>query len=314
MALSKPRLHNIIIIIRLSSFEKTQLSALEMDLWWVLGHARTTFHCSPETTLLPLKNSSSKSLRDFCSSPSVTPPCRLTPFLPSGHLKTMNSVVTKSDVPIHYRRKVFDSDHPSYSGTFVVDFVSHLDADTNAKSAGDADEGKRNPAKTRGNAYCPKRTRLFEEQEWVELEAGSDDTTPMLVVLHGLSGGSYEVYLKDVLAPLTVDTKQGQQKWEACVVTARGCAGSAITSGVLFNATATWDCRQVVKWLRERFPNRPLFGLGFSLGANILVNVGALDFDSFDVADRRHRIPVKPIANDPSVTVVSWRRRRWLWA
>jgi alpha/beta superfamily hydrolase len=46
-----------------------------------------------------------------------------------------------------------------------------------------------------------------------------------------------------------------------------------ITSNVLYNARATWDCRQVVRWLRSTFPNRPLFGIGFSLGASILTNV-----------------------------------------
>jgi predicted alpha/beta-fold hydrolase len=47
---------------------------------------------------------------------------------------------------------------------------------------------------------------------------------------------------------------------------------SKITSSVLYNARATWDCRQTVSWLRKKFPNRPLFGIGFSLGANILTN------------------------------------------
>ncbi|KAL8802893.1 MAG: hypothetical protein Q9182_003509 [Xanthomendoza sp. 2 TL-2023] len=95
---------------------------------------------------------------------------------------------------------------------------------------------------------------------------GADDDKPMLVTLHGLSGGSHEVYLRHVLEPLFKDG------WEACVVNARGCAQSKITSDFLFNARATWDVRQVVKWLREVFPRRPLFGMGFSLGANILVN------------------------------------------
>lgn len=47
---------------------------------------------------------------------------------------------------------------------------------------------------------------------------------------------------------------------------------SKITSPVLFNARATWDVRQTVKWLRKTFPNRPLYAIGFSLGANILTN------------------------------------------
>ena len=93
----------------------------------------------------------------------------------------------------------------------------------------------------------------------------------MLVTLHGLSGGSHELYLRHVLEPLF---KAG---WEACVVTSRGCAMSKITSGVLYNARSTWDLRQVVKWLRETFPRRPLFGIGYSMGANIMTNVRTRD-------------------------------------
>lgn len=89
----------------------------------------------------------------------------------------------------------------------------------------------------------------------------------MLVVLHGLSGGSHEIYLRAVLEPL-VDAG-----WEACVVNSRGCAMSKITTAVLYNARATWDLRQVVKWCRQRWPKRRLYGIGFSLGANIMVNV-----------------------------------------
>ena len=65
---------------------------------------------------------------------------------------------------------------------------------------------------------------------------------------------------------------------------------SQITTGVLYNArgscqnadvgnvrltslVATWDLRQTVEWVRENWPKRKLFGLGFSLGANILTNV-----------------------------------------
>jgi len=65
--------------------------------------------------------------------------------------------------------------------------------------------------------------------------------------------------------------------WEACVVNSRGCAMSSVTTDVLYNARATWDVRQTVKWLRMTFPNRPLFGVGYSLGANIMVNVRIVD-------------------------------------
>jgi predicted alpha/beta-fold hydrolase len=156
----------------------------------------------------------------------------------------------KSDgPPLHYKRRIFEAENPAFEGSFAVDFVSQPFSDI--------------------DATLPVRTNYFSEEEFAGI--ASLDKRPMLVALHGLSGGSYEVYLKHVLAPLV--GAHGDGKWEACVVNSRGCAMHKITSSVLFNARATWDCRQMVKFLRKTFPNRPLFGIGFSLGANILTNV-----------------------------------------
>ncbi|KAL2148830.1 hypothetical protein VTH82DRAFT_1977 [Thermothelomyces myriococcoides] len=134
----------------------------------------------------------------------------------------------------------------TYTGTFAVDFAVEPHADV--------DEG------------LPPRTAFYSDEDFAKI--ASDDSRPMLIVLHGLSGGSHEIYLRHAIAPLVLNGGN----WEVCVVNSRGCANSEVTSGVLFNARATWDVRQVVKWARETFPNRPLFGLGFSLGANILTN------------------------------------------
>ena len=108
----------------------------------------------------------------------------------------------------------------------------------------------------------PPRTVYYSEDE--EAELGSDDDRPMLVVLHGLSGGSHEVYLRCAINPLLESGK-----WEACVVNSRGCAKSKITSGILYNARATWDTRQVVQWLREKYPNRPLRFIIYTKNINI---------------------------------------------
>ena len=150
-----------------------------------------------------------------------------------------------TDIPVYYKRHVFDAELPEYHGTFAVDFV--------VSPTDDADSS------------LPPRTSYYQQKEFDTL--GSSDDTPMLIVLHGLSGGSYEIYLRAVLKPL-IDAG-----WQACVVNSRGCANSKITSSVLYNARATWDCRQIVKWTKERWPNRKLFGIGFSLGANIMTNV-----------------------------------------
>ena len=210
----------------------------------IIGRATITYHHSRNSLRIPLKNGENISFVDLCR--STIPPCRLNPFLFNGHLQTMWTVLKFQDVPVYYKRHVFENEDPIYKGTFAVDFVVR------------PYEGV--------DPTLPERTTYFSDKDFVALS--SSDSRPMLVVLHGLSGGSHELYLRHVLAPLISE----EGGWEACVVNSRGCAMSKITSSVLYNARATWDVRQTVKWLRKTFPNRPLFGVGFSLGANIITN------------------------------------------
>lgn len=215
-----------------------------MALSWITGTIRTSFIHSSRPISVTTKSGQDVPLSELCR--SVVPPCRLNPVLFNGHLQTFWTAVRDPGVPIYYKRRVFEAEDPTYEGSFAVDFVVNKFEEEDAS--------------------LPPRTVYFADVDAPKL---SDDAKPMVVALHGLSGGSHELYLRHVLAPLV--SKEGG--WEACVVNARGCALSKVTSRVLFNARATWDTRQVVKWLRRRFPNRPLFAVGFSLGANILVNV-----------------------------------------
>ncbi|KAL8383169.1 hypothetical protein RB595_006771 [Gaeumannomyces hyphopodioides] len=209
-----------------------------------LGLASIRFTHAPTPLVLRTKDGEKKSLAEVCM--ASVPPCRLNPFLFNGHLQTMWTAVSTEGPQIYYRRKVFDADHATYFGSFAVDFAvpPHKDVDDT----------------------LPPRTAYYSDEDFAAL--GSDDSRPMLVVMHGLSGGSYELYLREGIAPLLAEGSD----WDVLVVISRGCAKSPITSGVLFNARATWDVRQVVKWCRKTYPNRPLFGLGFSLGANIITN------------------------------------------
>ena len=222
-----------------------------MDIRRLFGYARTSFYHHGSPLCLPLKSSDteehSTDLLDLCR--QVTPTCRLNPLLFNGHLQTFWTAVKSQDVPIYYKRRIFSAEEASYAGTFAIDFTVQ-------------------PYEGSDNSL-PPRTTYYSDIEFEEI--GSMDARPMLVTLHGLSGGSHEIYLRHVLRPI-VDAG-----WETCVVNSRGCAKSKITTGVLYNARATWDLRQVVKWLRKTFPNRPLFAIGYSLGANILVNVRTLD-------------------------------------
>jgi predicted alpha/beta-fold hydrolase len=160
----------------------------------------------------------------------------------------MYTAVKDPGPAIYYKRQLFESTHTVYPGTFAVDFVVSKEEGSQATT----------------DAELPERTTHYTSKEWSNIS--STDNKPMLIALHGLTGGSHEVYLRETLAPLTASG------WAACVVNGRGCALSKVTTSQLFNARATWDVRQAISELRVLFPNRPLYAVGYSLGANILTN------------------------------------------
>ncbi|KAF2652829.1 AB-hydrolase YheT, partial [Lophiostoma macrostomum CBS 122681] len=216
------------------------------DISWLAGHARTSFHHHASTTPLTTKSGTKTTLSDLIK--SSTPPCRLNPLLFNGHLQTMYTAVKEAGPPVYYKRHTFSSTHTVYPGQFVVDFVIPASVGQSLKP----------------DPELPGRTTFYSPAEIEGM--GSDDAAPMLICLHGLSGGSHEIYLRHVVAPMAA------LGWECCVVTARGCAMSKVTTPHLFNARSTWDVRQTVQWLRATFPKRPLYAVGFSMGANILTN------------------------------------------
>ncbi|PCH35624.1 AB-hydrolase YheT, partial [Wolfiporia cocos MD-104 SS10] len=96
------------------------------------------------------------------------------------------------------------------------------------------------------------------------------DDAPIVVVLHGLTGGSYESYVRAVLNPACTPVERGGLGYRGVVVNFRGCAGVPLTSPQLYSAGHTDDIRVAVFYLRKRYPKAPLIGVGFSLGANVL--------------------------------------------
>ncbi|KAF7448690.1 hydrolase alpha-beta-hydrolase protein [Pyrenophora tritici-repentis] len=224
-------------------------------LSWLLGHSTTTYTSHPTPHPLLTKTGQKTSLPSLAQ--ASIPPCRLNPLLFNGHLQTMYTARPDPGPPIYYKRQIYHSDHRVYPGTFAVDFVvSKEDGEAAAAQEGKGDDNDADE--------LPERTTNFSNEEWDAI--ASTDTKPMIIALHGLTGGSHEVYLRETLAPLTA------AGWTACVVNGRGCALSKISTPQLFNSRATWDIRQTIKHLRTLFPNRPLYGVGFSLGANILTN------------------------------------------
>jgi len=87
-----------------------------------------------------------------------------------------------------------------------------------------------------------------------------------LVLMSGIAGGSHDKYLKHFL-------KRARARGFRCVAfNCRGTSESPLTTPQFYSASYTGDIRHVVNTLRERYPDAPLFAIGWSLGANILTN------------------------------------------
>ncbi|KAJ3410502.1 hypothetical protein HDV05_003692 [Chytridiales sp. JEL 0842] len=87
---------------------------------------------------------------------------------------------------------------------------------------------------------------------------------PVVLILHGLTGGSHETYVQDTVIEVN---KRG---FQAVVMNARGCADTALTSSQLYSGSYTDDVRRVSAYLKRKLNGAPMFAVGFSLGANIL--------------------------------------------
>lgn len=296
-----------------------------MAFSWYPGACSTTYTHHEETIKLPTKTGPTRHLSEICK--DVIPACNLNPFLFNGHLQTAWTAMKYDGPAIHYKRRVFKQEDEDFKGHFTVDFVtSPPETAGEAKDGGPEDVGLREDPMGVGHNELPPRTTYFSDKEFENL--ATEDTKPLLITLHGLSGGSYETYLRHVLEPLVRAAPENDKaattgisggEWEALVVNSRGCAGSKITTSILYNARATWvrivtvhnslvmslismqDIRQTVQWARKTWPNRPLYGIGFSLGANILTNVRSKPKTTSD-----QRILLMKCF----VATVSWRRRR----
>ena len=115
----------------------------------------------------------------------------------------------------------------------------------------------------------PPRTRYLTEDEIEKLYGPSDtEQKPLVIALHGLTGGSYESYVRHSIGELI----SKDYDFDCLVLNSRGCARTKITTPELFCALMTEDIRRLVKLIKKTQPNRRLYLMGFSLGASVLAN------------------------------------------
>ncbi|KAK4489235.1 hypothetical protein RD792_005031 [Penstemon davidsonii] len=89
--------------------------------------------------------------------------------------------------------------------------------------------------------------------------------SPLLILLPGLTGGSEDTYVRHMLL------RARSKGWRVVVFNSRGCGNSPVTTAQFYSASFLGDISEVVEHIGNRYPRANLYAVGWSIGANILV-------------------------------------------
>ena len=186
-------------------------------------------------------------------------------WLTNRHVSTILSSLLRRDLDVKYQREVVTMPD---GGHATLDWPLSVDGDVEDEAFDSGVEGDACEIERRGPPYV---NRVFDQSALVRRrlaahQAGIAADAPVLVLMSGIAGGSHDKYLKHFL-------KRARARGFRCVAfNCRGTSESPLTTPQFYSASYTGDIRHVVSTLHERFPNAPLFAIGWSLGANILTN------------------------------------------
>ncbi len=125
--------------------------------------------------------------------------------------------------------------------------------------------------------FYPKPKLLFLQTERFELEDGDfvdcvwyqktsvRDNSPIVILFHGLTGSVHSPYILRTMQTL------GEKGFAVVLMHFRGCSGEINRLPRSYHSGETGDAKAWISYLKERYPLSPLFGVGFSLGGNMLL-------------------------------------------
>ena len=117
-------------------------------------------------------------------------------------------------------------------------------------------------------ALAHRRERLWlADGDFLDLDwhGPHAPATPLVVVLHGLTGSSTSHYVIGLQQALM------EQGWASVAVNWRGCSGEPNLLPRSYHSGASEDLAEVIAHLRAQRPQAPLYAVGYSLGGNVLL-------------------------------------------
>ncbi|CAI5976122.1 unnamed protein product [Closterium sp. NIES-64] len=170
-----------------------------------------------------------------------------TPWLCSPHLQTTFVHFCAPTPHVPYIRHVVRTPDGGTLGLDWAEPEAAVGGGKGGKGAGAAGVGGSGEAKVAGG------------------RAERSSQVPIVIVVPGLTSQSNDKYMRQCVAGVT------RHGWRALVPNHRGLGGVTITSNRFYNAGWTTDLRFVISLVQQDYPHAPLYAIGTSLGANILV-------------------------------------------
>ena len=107
----------------------------------------------------------------------------------------------------------------------------------------------------------------FIDLDWSENPdlAPSRRSTPLVVLFHGLEGGSNSHYALSLMHTLAA------RDWGGVVAHFRGCSGEANRLPRAYHSGDSDEVDWILQRIKQQYPERPLYAVGVSLGGNALL-------------------------------------------
>ena len=93
------------------------------------------------------------------------------------------------------------------------------------------------------------------------------NTNSIVILFHGLAGSYKSPYIQGAVAALS------NAGFSTVVLHFRGCSGRDNLKAHSYHSGDTKDAKEFIKSLHIRYPEAKLFGIGYSLGANMLLKL-----------------------------------------
>lgn len=111
-----------------------------------------------------------------------------------------------------------------------------------------------------------RRERIvLSDGDFVDLDWTPKVDAPIVLIIHGMEGSSSSPYARGMQRALHASG------YNSVVMNLRGCGGSSNRLLRRYHAGDTQDLAEVVSQIGRRHPETPIYGVGYSLGGNMML-------------------------------------------